>query len=201
MEREKTKRPMTVRDKLTLGLILIFLASTVDMAVGTYNYVAFFPTLSHLSLQVQSLSPTKTANGTTYQATFLLENLFRYQGLSVKGVDTVLDIHGGDNKSVISYGSVPGTVKGPLEPYSPVKIESKIDIIDGTLTEFTRLNNTVGVRFGFTSDIHLGTFLEPAFLLDLTFSCSTNGSPQDCVLEATDLTATGVQVGGGGGAA
>jgi len=190
---------MTRRDRLTLFFLLLTITASVFTAVGTLNYMQFYPALLKLQLNLTNLEWATSTDQLEARAIFVLTNPTSYSPLVMKAFEGEFDIQLNGN-TTIPQGSFPSARTLPLQP----GVLNTITIsFEGTAEAARQVATAQAtgeeVKFLFIIDIVLSTFLDKMTGISLSYVCEASRGPGSCKQEAFVFSIWPDQASAGGG--
>ncbi len=185
-------------------LLLAFLVATIVLstvgALDTLNYVQYFPALEQLRVNVQSLQYRPNNSSLNGNVTLQFENPTGYTGLGLQALNVNFTIIANESttipQGVISYTIFPAT----LDPSSMINYTLPLDGNGNGPSTVTQTLKTGGtIRFIFSVDVFLKTFLDAVYRTSIPYQCTNNQIPASCdQIGILILSKNGGPSGGGG---
>ncbi len=199
-----TAKKISSRDSVTILLAGLTLIIMILALVSMVNYYQFLPALARFEVRLSSMDwrlvdqNTNTPTLEITSANFTMMNPTSYNGLKMELFSTSLDITA--QGTIIPQGSLPyQLVTFPLDPGKQITLSLRAFNATPTAANLANRSNP-NLQFAFYPRFTVGTFLDKAGTLELTYQCTSTGGPQLCQQSAITLRTSGLPSGGGGGA-
>ena len=195
-----TTKKISSRDGVTILLAGLTLIIMVLALVSTVNYYQFLPALARFEVRLSSMDwrlvnqNTNTPTLEITSANFTVMNPTSYKGLKMELFSTNLDISA--QGTIIPQGSLPyQLVIFPLDPGKQLTLSLQAFNATPTAANLANQSNP-NLQFSFYPRFTVGTFLDKAGTLELSYQCVSTGGPRLCQQSSITLRTAGLPGGG-----